>query len=262
MIEEAVGLAGIGDKLAFRTERDGFVAIGLDGADGDGGIGFAVEDDGGRGSALEVNERREVVGGDAHAFCRDTGGEDQGGVEENESVGAGAGFFDFAGLFEAGDGGGGGGEVAPGGASTGGEAVRVNAEALGVEADVAESRFGVADAGIDFDLVTAGDAVVGGDGDHATRGEELGLVFELGGGAVGPAAAEEKDDGGAGVGGGVAGWIVDPETEFDGADGLIDLFAGTGEDRRVLQLGEGGESEGGEEEGKAHGEIMSQAELW
>ena len=262
MVEEAVGLARVGDELAFGAEGDGFVAVGFDGVDGDGGIGFAVEDDGGRGSALEVVEGGEVVGGDAHAFCRDTGGEDEGGVEEDEGVGAGASLFDFAGFFEAGDGGGGGGEVAPGGTSTGGEAVRVNAEALRVEADVAEGGFGVAEAGIDFDLVTGGDAVVGGDGDHAAGGEELGLVFELGGGAVGPAAAEEEDDGGAGVGGGVARGVVDPEAEFDVSDGLVDLFVGAGEDGRVLRLGEGRESEGGEKEGEAHGEIMSQDELW
>ena len=152
--------------------------------------------------------------------------------------------------------------MAPGGTSTGGEAVRVNAEALRVEADVAEGGFGVAEAGIDFDLVTGGDAVVGGDGDHAAGGEELGLVFELGGGAVGPAAAEEEDDGGAGVGGGVAGGVVDPEAKFDVSDGLVDLFVGAGEDGRVLRLGEGRESEGGEKESEAHGEIMSQDELW
>ena len=262
MIEEAVGLAGIGDELAFCAEGDGFVAVGFDGADGDGGIGFAMENDGGWGSSFEVVERGEVVGGDAHAFCRDTGGEDEGGVEEDEGVGAGGGSFDFAGFFEAGDGGGGGGEVAPGGASTGGEAVGVNAETLGVEADVAEGGFGVAEAGIDFDLVTGGDAVVGGDGDHAAGGEELGLVFELGGGAVGPAAAEKEDDGGAGVGGGVARGVVDPEAKFDVSDGLVDLFVGAGEDGRVLRLGEGRESEGGEKEGEAHGEIMSQDELW
>ena len=152
--------------------------------------------------------------------------------------------------------------MASGGASTGGDTVGVNAEALGVEADVAKGGFGVAEAGIDFDLVTGGDAVVGGDSDHAAGGQELGLVFQLGGGAAGPAAAEEEDDGGAGVGGGVAGGVVDPEAEFDFADRLVDLLAGTGQGGRVLQLGEGGEGEGRKKEGKAHGEIMSQDELW
>ena len=58
-------------------------------------------------------------------------------------------------------------------------------------------------------------AVVGGDRDHAARGEVAALLFELLRRAVDPAAAEEEDDGGTFVARFVIGRFEDVELELD-----------------------------------------------
>lgn len=182
------------------------------------------------------------------------------GIEENEEVwfgadrgviGVGIKFFDDRG---------GGGEVATGGAATGGDFIGVDAEFIGVAADPADGGFGVGDTVFDFDVVPRGDAIFGGDGDHAAIGEVFALFLELFRGAAFPAAAEEEDDGG-GVGiGRVIGGVVDVEGEFGAVDGLVGFlfrgalgcfggsggfFLGLGE---VEAVGEGEEGDEGEDE--------------
>ena len=157
---------------------------------GDGGVGFAVEDDGGRCAFFHVVRGRNVFGIGAHAFGGDAvahvgefqageWGKDEGRIEEHEGVGERADLRVLAGAFETGDGGDRSGEVAAGRATTRSDALRVDAEAGGVGADPASGGLGIGDAVCRFYLVTRGDAVVGGDGDHPARSEGAAVLFKL-----------------------------------------------------------------------------------
>jgi hypothetical protein len=164
----------------------------LGGRVGHGGVGLAVKDDRGRCAFFHVVGGREIFRGGAHAVGghaigeiteRETGqrGENERGIEEHEGVGHGADGGVFAGRFETGERGEGGGEVSAGRTATGGDAARIDAEAGGVGADPAERGLRVGDAIDGFYIVARGDAVVGGDGDQAAGGEGAAVLFKLGG---------------------------------------------------------------------------------
>ena len=165
---------------------------GFGGGVGDGGVGFAVEDDRGRRAFFHVVGGREIfrvgahaLGGHARAEVGDgeagERGEDERGVKENEGVGDGADFRVVAGAFETGDGGGRRGEVAAGRAAARGDALRVETEARGVGAEPADGGLGVGHAVDGFCFLPGQDAVVGGDRNHSPGGEGTAVLFELGG---------------------------------------------------------------------------------
>lgn len=139
VVEEAVGLVGITDELAGVVLGVHFFSEELNGLVGDGGVGHAVEDDGGGGIFADIVIRREAFKFDAHAFgevgdafvihgAPFGGGEHHGGIEEGQCVGHGGDFVVFVFFVKAFDGGDGGGEVAPGGTAARGDAVGIDAE--------------------------------------------------------------------------------------------------------------------------------------
>ena len=82
-------------------------------------------------------------------------------------------------------------------------------------------------------MVPAGHAVVGSDCDQAAVSQVLAVLFELRGGAAGPAAAKEEHDRRALVGRLVPGGLIDPQIELDVADGFVGFDFGAGQLRRV-----------------------------
>ena len=224
-------------------------------------VGFAVEDDGGRCAFFHVVRGRDIFRIGAHAFGGDAvahvgefqageRGKDEGGIEKHQGIGERADLRVFAGAFETGDGGDRSSEVTAGRAAASGDTLRIDAEADGVGADPAGGGLGVGDAVCRFYLVTRGDAVVGGDGDHPARGEGAAVLFKLRGRTVGPAAAEEEDDRGTVRFGDGCGRFKNGERELGIADGFVDLGAGVGEGGRI---GLGGDERGGCE-GEQQGE--------
>ena len=214
--------AVVTDEVAAGAGLFHFGGERLDGGIGDGGVGFAVEDKGGRGvlgdvvpggdaGAIDTGEdgARDAAGGPrGESFIAGDGGEDQSRIEQDEG-----------GDWRFGDHGGYGREHAPGGAAASGDAGRGDTETGGVGLDVVESGTGVGDAVGNSGLMASFDAVISGDGDEAERGQAAAVLFELDGAAMGPASAEEEDDGGAGRG--FLRGIEDVEVELGVGDGCV-----------------------------------------
>ncbi len=125
------------------------------------------------------------------------GREYQGGVEKREGIGDGADRYVFVGAVECDNRTEGASEMASCGTAASCDAIGVYAQAFGVGANPAHGGFGVSEAGGSGGPVPRGYPIFGGHGDHASRGEVLAVFGELGRTAASPAAAEEKDDGGA-----------------------------------------------------------------
>ncbi len=79
------------------------------------------------------------------------------------------------------------------------------------------------------------DAVFGGEGDHTAGSEVFGVWCELFGRSAVPSAAEEEDDGGAFVFGGMIFREMGVEMEFRFVDGFINVFCGARE--RIFAFG-------------------------
>ena len=71
--------------------------------------------------------------------------------------------------------------------------------------------------------MSARHSVLGGHGDHASRGEILAMVFKLSGSAAFPAAAKEKDYGRTRFSGGFSFWRIDVDRQRNITDGFINL---------------------------------------
>ena len=243
-------LALVADEFAAVAGGFHHAGEGFGGRVGHGGVGPAVKNDRGRRAAFHVMRGRNIFRLGAEALGGNPGAEacevearhrreHEGGVEEDEGVGHGADGGVFAGLVEAGDDRG-GGDVAAGGAAAGRDAVRVEPEARGVGAQPADGGFGIGHAVDGLRVLSRGDAVVGGDGDHAARGEGAAVLLELCRRTVGPASAEKENDRGA-ILLWWAGGLEDVQRELGVADGLVDFGARALEGRRV---GVGGERSG------------------
>ena len=115
------------------------------------------------------------------------------------------------------------------------DAVGIDAEPGGVCAHEADRALGVLDALDGLDVLAAGHTVVGGDRDHAPRGQVFALRQELLRRAAGPATAKEEDDGRALVARLAALGRKDVELELRVAGGLV------GFDRRARHVGRIGE---------------------
>ena len=88
-----------------------------------------------------------------------------------------------------------GGDVAPRRAARRHDPGGVDAELVGVCPDPPHRTLGILDASIRGDALPRFHPVIGPRGDHAPAGQVIGLRLELGDPAIGPAAAEEEDDG-------------------------------------------------------------------
>ena len=222
LVEESVALAIVNVEFAAGAGFFHGGLIAFQGGDGDELVIRAEEGDGGWGALADVVGGGEVfpvvfyfrVAPFARAVVEDW-------IEEDEGVGDGADLEILTVFFEAFAVCGGCGDVTSGGASTGGELVRIDSQLGGVFTDPADGGLTVFDAFLGSGLVLALDPVLGGDGDHAFRGEVFAVRVELGGTATDPAATKEEDDGGTFVGGFVALGIEDVELEGGGADFFV-----------------------------------------
>ena len=241
-IKEAMPLAFVGDELNGITfflcllgkQFGGFKVYGF--------VGRAVEDDGWRKVGTDIVVGRKLLRRYAHAFFQ-TGDlfwirrglvsfhrrEDEGGIEEDERVGHGADGGVIGWFVEGADGAKRAGQMPAGRAATGGDAVGVDTEPLGVLSHPADGGLGIAEASDGLYAVAAGHAVFDGHGHHAAGGEIGALFFKLFWGAAVPSTAEEKDDGRALLAGLVVFGFKDMNGQFDIIDGFVDFSARTGQ---------------------------------
>ena len=136
--------------------------------------------------------------------------------------------------------------MATGRAAGSDDAVGIDAQHGGILPQPPDGTLGVLDAGVRRDIVPGLHPVIGPCRHHAPAGQVSCLRLELLDGAVGPAAAEEEDDGGPLV----LLFPVRREMDMDGEIGLLGLLVGEGLDGFLGRfLGEGGWGQGEEEGG-------------
>lgn len=213
VVEKAMRLSFIADELAAVAMFLHFLGEHFGGDECDGGVFHSVEYDCWGTVFSNVVIRRKRLEGRSHTLFEICyafgiewvntvyGREYQGRVEQREGIGDGADRYVFVGAVECDNRTEGTSEMSSCGSAASCDSIGVYTQAFGVGANPAHGGFGVSEAGGSGGPVPRGYPIFGSHGDHAARGEVLAVFRELRRTAASPAAAEEKDDCGAGLAG-------------------------------------------------------------